>query len=180
MRKVAVISSASGNGKTTVARHLAGQLGVPFVELDAFVHGPGWAETPDDVLRTQLQPILASDGWVIDGDYERKLGTLVVDAADLIVWLDLPIRVWLPRLLRRTIRRMRSGEELWNGNRESMKAAIWGRESLFMWAFRSHVRHRRQWPRKLAGHPVLRLKTPEEVDLFMMRPIDTRATSARP
>jgi hypothetical protein len=24
---------------------------VPFVELDALVHGPGWVETPDDELR---------------------------------------------------------------------------------------------------------------------------------
>jgi adenylate kinase family enzyme len=179
MRKVAVISSASGNGKTTVGRHLAGQLGVPFVELDALVHGPRWAEAPDHVLQAQLEPILTSDGWVIDGDYERKLGTLVLDAADLIVWLDLPIRVWFPRLMRRTLRRMRSREELWNGNRESIKAAIWGRESLFAWAFRSHFRHRRQWPQTLAGHPVLRLMTPAEVELFMARPIDARAASAR-
>jgi shikimate kinase len=42
MRKIAVIASASGNGKTTVGRALAHQLDVPFVELDALVHGPGW------------------------------------------------------------------------------------------------------------------------------------------
>ena len=40
IKRVAVISSASGNEKTTVVRQLAGRLGVPFVELDALVHGP--------------------------------------------------------------------------------------------------------------------------------------------
>ena len=65
MRKVAVIASASGNGKTTLGRELAERLGVPFVEMDALVHGPGWAETPDDELRAQVEPIVASDGWVI-------------------------------------------------------------------------------------------------------------------
>lgn len=34
MRKVAVLSSASGNGKTTVGRDLAARLDVRFVELD--------------------------------------------------------------------------------------------------------------------------------------------------
>jgi len=53
MRKVAVTASASGNGKTTLGRELARRLGVPFVELDALVHGPGWQETPDDELRRQ-------------------------------------------------------------------------------------------------------------------------------
>jgi hypothetical protein len=105
-RRVAVIASASGNGKTTVGRQLAARLGVTFVELDSLVHGPGWVETPDDELRRRLAPILASEGWVIDGAYLHKLGTLVLDAADTVVWLDLPMRVWAWRLLRRTSRRL--------------------------------------------------------------------------
>lgn len=64
-----MIGSASGNGKTTLARALAERLGVPCVELDALVHGPGWTETPDDVLRARVEPLVASDGWVIDGAY---------------------------------------------------------------------------------------------------------------
>ena len=108
MRKVAVIASASGNGKTTVGRELACRLDVPFVELDALVHGAGWVETPNDELRARVEPIVASDGWVIDGSYQRKLGDLVLRAADVVVWLDLPMRVWLPRLIRRSARRRAS------------------------------------------------------------------------
>lgn len=167
MRKVAVIASASGNGKTTLGRDLARRLGVPFVELDALVHGPGWVETSDDDLRAQVEPILASDGWVIDGAYRRKLGDLVLDSADVVVWLDLPIRVWLPRLIRRTWRRIRRREQLWNGNTESLRLAIWGRESLFVWAFRSHFRLRREWPLALAHPNVVRLRTPCEVKSFL-------------
>jgi adenylate kinase family enzyme len=169
MRKIVVIASASGNGKTTLGRELAGRLGVPFVELDALVHGPGWVETPDDELRAKVEPIVGSDGWVIDGAYQHKLGDLVLREADVVVWLDLPVRVWLPRLARRTVRRFRTREELWNGNRESLREALWGRESLFLWAFRSHLRRRRDWPVELARYPVVRLRTNADVQAFLAR-----------
>jgi adenylate kinase family enzyme len=169
VRKVAVIASASGNGKTTLGRELARRLDVPFVELDALAHGPGWVETPDDVLRTKVEPIVASDGWVIDGAYQRKLGDLVLRGADVVVWLDLPMRIWLTRLIRRTVRRVRGRELLWHGNRESLGTAIWGRDSLFGWALRTHFRRRREWPEALSEYPVVRLRTPAEVDAFLAR-----------
>jgi shikimate kinase len=163
VRRVAVIASASGNGKTTLGRALAARLGVPFVELDALVHGPGWTETPDDELRALVTPIVQTGAWVIDGTYRRKLGMLVFDAADTIVWLDLPMRVWMPRLLRRTVRRVTGRERLWNDNRETLRSAFGGRESLFGYAIAMHFRRRRQWPAELAGYPIVRLRSTAEV-----------------
>lgn len=166
-RRVAVIASASGNGKTTLARELARLLNVPFVELDSLVHGPGWVEISDVDLLEAIEPIVTSDGWVIDGAYQHKLGDLVLDAADLVIWLDLPIRIWLPRLLRRTARRVGGRETLWNGDRETLASALWGRESLLVWAVRSHFRRRREWPRALANRPVARLRSPSDVERLL-------------
>ncbi len=168
MRRVAIIASASGNGKTTLGRRLAEQLDVPFVELDSLVHGPNWRETSDEDLRRQLEPILRSDGWVIDGTYLRKLGTAVLDGADTVVWLDLPTHVWLLRLLRRTGRRLTGRERLWNDNRESLKNAFWGRESLFGYALTEQPKRRRDWPRTLARYPVVRLRSQAEVDHWLL------------
>ena len=167
MRKVAIVASASGNGKTTLGRELARRLDVPFVELDALVHGPNWVETPDNELREQVEPLVAADGWVIDGTYRSKLGDLVLRNADLVVWLDLPIRVWLPRLTRRTWRRIRGQEQLWNDNTESLRGALWGRESLFVWAFRMHFDRRRRYAVQLAPYPVVRLRSPREVERWL-------------
>jgi adenylate kinase family enzyme len=175
VRRVAVIASASGNGKTTLGRALAAQLGVPFVEIDALVHGPDWAETPDAELRALVEPVVRSDGWVIDGTYERKLGALVLDAADTIVWLDLPMRVWLPRLLRRTGRRLTGRERLWNDNRETLRGAFWGRESLFGYALRMHFERRRRWPEELAGYPVVRLRSVADVERWLAAALRTSA-----
>ena len=167
MTRLVIVASASGNGKTTLGRELARRLGVPFIELDALVHGPGWVETPDAELCARVEPIVASDGWVIDGAYQHKLGDLVLAAADTVVWLDLAIGVWLHRLVRRTLRRLRDREVLWNGNSESLSSALWGRRSLFAWAFRSHFRRRREWPRSLATLPLVRLTTRSEVERFL-------------
>lgn len=43
MRRVAVVGN-SGSGKSTFAAELARRLGVPWVELDAVFHQPGWTE----------------------------------------------------------------------------------------------------------------------------------------
>jgi hypothetical protein len=167
MRKIAVTASASGSGKSTVGRALAKQLGVPYVELDALVHGPNWTETPDDELRRILEPVLASEGWVIDGGYRRKIGDLVFEQADVVVWIDLPIHVWLPRLIRRTVRRWRHQEELWNGNRESLRDAIGGRDALIPYAVRSHFSRPRRYPAELERFNVVRLRTQPDVDAFV-------------
>ena len=103
MRRVLILASASGSGKTTLARELAARLDVPHIELDALHHGPGWAAATAAALRTRVEPLVAGEGCVVDGHYLTKLGPLVLDRADTVVWLDLPPRVWLPRLLRRTI-----------------------------------------------------------------------------
>jgi adenylate kinase family enzyme len=85
-----VIGSAR-SGKTTFAGALAQRLGVPHVELDALHWQPGWVETPADELRERVAAALGGDGWVVDGNYGSRLGTSVLDQADEVVWLDLPL-----------------------------------------------------------------------------------------
>ena len=166
-RRIAIVASASGNGKTTLGRELARRLDVPFHELDALNHGPDWTEATAPELHARVEPLVAGDAWVVDGVYRAKLGDLVLERAELVVWLDLPLAVWLPRLLRRTLGRIVRGEELWNGNRESWRSAFWGRESLLWFALRSHRERRRRYPRELAPYRVVRLRTPQEVERWL-------------
>jgi adenylate kinase family enzyme len=166
------VAGTSGAGKTTVGRALAERLGLPFVELDALCHGAGWQEAPDEVFRSRVEQAMADapDGWVIDGNYGRKLSDLVLERADTLVWLDVPLHVCLRRLWRRTWGRIVRREELWNGNRETLRTAFFARDSLFLWAITSHRQRRRTLPERLARHrhlEVVRLRTPREVERWL-------------
>jgi adenylate kinase family enzyme len=167
VRRVAVIATASGCGKTTVGGALAASLRAPFFELDAIHHQAGWTELDAAELRRRVEPIVAMDAWVVDGSYRSKLGDLVLEEADTVLWLDLPRRVWLPRLLRRTFLRVVLRQELWNGNRESLRGAFVGPGSLFRYALRNEASRRQRYPRELARFRVARVRSQREIDAFL-------------
>jgi adenylate kinase family enzyme len=167
VRKVAIVTSASGSGGTTVGREIARRLDVPFHELDALFWQPGWVESTAEELRAAVEPIVATDAWVIDGSYQSKIGQLVLGNADVVVWLDLPLRSWLPRLVRRTFRRARSGEVLWDGNRESLRKAFLSRDSLILFTLRHFRGRRRTYPVRFADYDVVRLRSQAEIDSFL-------------
>jgi adenylate kinase family enzyme len=143
-----VVKGTSGAGKSTFAAELARRLGLVYVELDALHHGPNWSEPTPEAFRARVRGAMAAApcGWVIDGNYDTKLGATVVDAADAIVWLDLPLAIKLRRLWRRTLHRIRDDVELWSGNRETWRDQFLSRQSIFIWTIRSHIQHRRRWP----------------------------------
>jgi adenylate kinase family enzyme len=179
VRRVSV-AGISGSGKTTFARALAERLGVAYVELDALHHGPNWTEATADELRARVEVAIAAapDGWVIDGNYRSKLDDIVLAQADTLVWIELPLRVSLARLWRRTWRRWRTGEELWHGNRETVRGLIDPRYGMISWAVQSRSRHKRQIPAALTRNPNLRLvhlRTQANVDAFLARTASERS-----
>jgi adenylate kinase family enzyme len=165
MRRRINVKGTSGSGKTTFARELARRLELPFVELDALHHGPNWYQPTAEEFSATVREAIDDmpDGWVIDGNYESKLGELLLGQADTIVWLDLPFALKFRRLWRRTIQRIRDDVELWSGNKESWRGAFGGRDSLFWWMVKTHVRHKREWPSRFGGdRRVVRLRSVAE------------------
>ncbi len=172
MRRVSVVGN-SGSGKSTVSRALATQLGVPHVELDAINHQPGWTPLPREEFRARVSDIVSADGWVVDGNYSA-VRDLVWGRADTIVWLDLPRRLVFPRVVRRTARRVTTGEELWNGNRERWQTLLTRNadENILLWSWTRHRPVREQYAALLAEPPhpearVVRLRTPAAVAAFL-------------
>jgi len=165
------VAGMSGSGKSTTGRAIASRLGLPYFELDSLFHGPNWTEPPPEEFKRRVLAVIDDlDGWVVDGNYHSRLDELVLERADTFVWLDLPLRVALRRIWRRTWGRILRREELWAGNRERIWTAFLMRGSLVHWAVKSHFRHRFEFPDLLERHPhleVVRLRSPREVERWL-------------
>jgi adenylate kinase family enzyme len=172
------VVGGSCSGKTTLSRRLAARLGVPHIELDALHHGPNWDEAPAELLQQRVREALAEapDGWVVDGNYHGKIGRLVLDQADLIVFLDPPYHTVLRRSLWRTFSRAITGYELWNGNRETFRHAF-SKDSIILWVIRTHRPLRAKMAERLAENEVVHLRSPREVESWLQSIHATPSTS---
>jgi adenylate kinase family enzyme len=167
MDRVVVIGT-SGSGKSTLARRLARRYDLVHLELDAYAHGPKWTTVPPDRYRGALEQRMAGGRWVCDGNYFDRTVDWLWPRADTVVWLDIPLWRVIPRLVRRSVRRLVTREELWNGNREEL-SALFGRNSVPSWAIQSHRDHTTELPGRLAGLrqegvATVRLGSPGEIE----------------
>ena len=143
-RRISVVGT-TGCGKTTTAGGLAERLKIPHVELDALYWGPDWVPVPQDIFRQRAALAAHGDEWVIDGNYSG-VRDMVWRRADSVIWLDYALATVLWQLARRTIGRSIRREELWHGNRESLRRSFLSRDSILLWALRTYRRKRRDYP----------------------------------
>lgn len=168
-KRIALVGG-SGAGKTTLGKALAKCIQGVFIEVDAIQHKAGWEKASDNEIHAAIQ--IAFDGnerWVIDGICEREVGDLVSSQADVIVWLDLPLCVKLVRLFRRSYKRVRTGEELWNGNVEMWRNVFWGRDAVLMYPLRTHFRQRRRMLGRTDLENVVRLRSTRAVNKWLSK-----------
>ncbi len=145
-RRVAVVGN-SGSGKTTLARAIAARIGADHIELDSIHHLENWTPIARDEMRRILAEAIESDTWVVDGNYRSLVQDLVLGRADTVVWLDLPRRVVMPRIIKRTLGRMILRKELWNGNRERFENLFKRQpeENIILWSWTQHAKYQRQY-----------------------------------
>jgi adenylate kinase family enzyme len=161
-----IVAGVSGAGKTSLARRIAAITGGQHVEIDALFHGPQWTPRPEFV--TDVERFTSQPAWTTEWQY-TIVRPLVADRADLVVWLDLPFwRVVLPRVAKRTIRRRRHGEVLWNGNVEPPLRTIFANpDHIIRWSIYTRKRTAVQVAAVAVGQPTLtivRLRSQDQVD----------------
>jgi adenylate kinase family enzyme len=172
VRRVSVVGT-SGAGKSTLAAELARRLGASCVELDSVYHQAGWVPLPAAEYRARVAEAAAGECWVIDGNYSA-VRDIVWARADTVVWLDLPRRTVMRRIIWRTLRRVACRIELWNGNRERWRNffTVDPQESVIMWAWTRHATYRARYE-AAAADPAnahlrfVRLRRPAAVREFL-------------
>jgi len=169
LRRIAVVG-AVGCGKSTLARTLARRARLPYIELDSLRYQTNWDKVDEQSFYDAVVREVGANEWVIDGNYEIARD-LVWVRARLLVWVDYPLRLVVWRLLKRTTRRLLTGEVFSNGNREGFWR-LFGANSIFLWAIRSHQPRRRKFEKLLAADRyahlhVLRFRSPREVDAWL-------------
>lgn len=174
MRRVAVFGT-TGSGKSWLAERLADRTGLRVVELDALFWGRDWQPAPPDLFRHRVERETLEGGWIVVGNY-GQVRDLVWRPADTLVWLDLPLPVVMWSLLRRTVKRGVTREELWGtGNRESLANAFLSRNSILLYALRTHRRNQERFAQECealaAEKRVVRLRSRRDVERFALSPL---------
>ncbi|MFI2295042.1 AAA family ATPase [Isoptericola sp. NPDC019571] len=170
-----LVAGTSGAGKSTLAGRVAAALDLPFTELDSLFHGPGW--TPRAEFEDDVRAVVAQDAWVSEWQY-TPVRPLLLERAELLVWLDLPVPVVLWQVGRRTVRRRLRRTELWNGNVEPpLRTVLSDRDHILRWAWRTRHKLRgldRRLAREAPHVQVVRLRRRRDVERWV------RALGPRP
>ena len=102
------ITGNAGSGKTTLAARVGAALDLPVFGLDQVVWQPGWKKSSEEFRAQKIAELLSEPEWVIEG-----VAKPIRDAAEVIVFLDVPRRVSFLRCAKRNWRYLfRSRPEL--------------------------------------------------------------------
>ena len=171
MNRIWIVGSG-GAGKSTLASAVAARLGLPHTELDSLYWRPSWQPAEIEAFRAAVTSLVAQPRWVICGSYS-KASDLVLARADTVIWLDYPLVLIWWRLLKRTLRRAVTREDLWgSGNRESWRNAFFSRDSLLLYVLQTHRRRTATFARLMssADYPNLtwlRFASPRDADAWL-------------
>jgi len=138
-----VIIGTSCSGKTTLGKRVSEKLSISLIDLDQYNWLPGWKMRPNEELRKMIKKEVEKSGWVVCGNY-FKLQDIIWPKADVIIWLDYPLRVCFWRCLKRTILGIATTKPICNGNYDSL-SNLFSRNSIFYWMFRSHFRRHKRY-----------------------------------
>jgi adenylate kinase family enzyme len=140
----ASVIGTSCSGKTTFSRRLSQLYNLEHIELDALYWLPEWQVRPLDDFRALTLRAAAGEAWVIDGNY-HSVRDLVWGRATHIYWLNYPFPVVFWRAFHRTLKRVINQEELFSGNRENWRQAVFSKDSILWWVITTHNRRKRTY-----------------------------------
>lgn len=173
MQRILIIGS-SGSGKSTLARQLGAMLELPVIHLDRHYWNPGWVGTPPVEWHQTVDRLLQRKSWIMDGNYRGTLEARL-EAADSVVFLDLPPWICAYRAVKRRIQYR---------NRPRPDIADGCKERLLDPKLVQFVQHVMRYPERAKPYVmnqllkianvkhVVHLQSPQDVNNFLSAPLD--------
>jgi adenylate kinase family enzyme len=89
MKKIAVFGKP-GSGKSTLSRDLASATGIQLHQLDSILYKKNGEQIDRKAFVEAHENILSSARWIIDGLGPMALFNKRLEAADTLIYIDLP------------------------------------------------------------------------------------------
>lgn len=158
-----------GSGKSTLAAGIAKKLSIPHIELDRFWFESGGRQGRHDTpnlegvrskVRERTTKAIEEESWVSDGIY-LHVQDLIVDRADVIVFLDIPL---IHRLLGHARR------AFFVTTRRHTELSIWNEISFFQEIIKRNFSSKPKLLKFVSEHKdkVVRLRSYKEVSEYLL------------
>ena len=186
MRKVAVFGNA-GAGKSTLARRLAELTGLPLYPLDMIQFRAGryqpeakdGGKVPHEEYLQIHADLLKRDQWIIDGYGSVASAWERFDAADTLVYIDLPLLTHYKWVTKRLVKGLFRSPEGWPENSPVWSSTMDSYRVLWLCHRRLTPKYRQLVANASASKRVHHLKSSAEMKAFLQAVSDRRG-SAQP
>ncbi|MBE9030356.1 adenylate kinase [filamentous cyanobacterium LEGE 11480] len=166
MKRVAVFGNAGG-GKSQLSRQLADLTGLPLHILDKVQFQAGGVPVSPEEYRQAHAAIVAQDTWVIDGFGSLETLWPRLEAADTLVYIDLPLARHFAWVTKRLVMGYFTPPPGWPENTPLLKSSLTSYQVLWLCHQKLTPKYREYVAKASATKQVYHLRSAQQIRDFL-------------
>ena len=123
MKKIAVFGKP-GSGKSTLSKNLAAATGITWHALDSILYEKNGKQVDRKTYDDAHEAILSSDRWIIDGFGPMDSFNARLDAADTLIYIELPYVISYWFVTKRLLKGLVATPEGWPDGSSILKGTL--------------------------------------------------------